>query len=319
MRYSALIAASAALVSAAPLEKRLEKRALSANDTAVVQLAHYLENLEYSLYSGGYANFTDAQYTAAGFPAGFRDGVGLIAKHEATHRDTLASVLTSNGVTPLPACTYSFPYTDPKSFAALANMITTVGIGAYLGGALELMDNPELLTDAGAIVTVEARHDAFLRAGLKSSPFPSPFDTSLTALWAFNLAHEFVVSCPEDYPSVAPVVQLPMLKVTNVPMIEVPPVPATPAGTVLDFSWDPTKFFVPVASNAPLYIAFINQDNPPVFEQVTKTGTGSGTVAVPKNVTGVAFAALTTFSGGLTELQLSSFGTLAGPAEVVLS
>jgi len=315
MRYSSLIAAGAALVSAAPLEKR----ALSANDTAVVQLAHYLENLEFSLYSGGFSNFTDAQYTAAGFPTGFRENVGVIAKHEATHRDTLASVLSSNGITPLPACTYSFPYTDPKSFAALANMITSVGIGAYLGGALLLMDNPALLTDAGAIVTVEARHDAYLRAGLKSSPFPTPFETSLTALWVYNLAHQFVVSCPEDYSAVAPVVLLPMLKVTNVPMIEVPPVPATPAGTTLDLSWDPTKFFVPVDPNATLYVAFVNQVSPPVFEAVTKTGTGTGSVKVPAGVSGVAFACLTTFSGGLTELQLSSFGTLAGPAEIVLS
>ncbi|KAF2091305.1 hypothetical protein K490DRAFT_183, partial [Saccharata proteae CBS 121410] len=184
------------LAAAAPLEKR----ALSDNDVAVLQLAHYLENLEYTLYSGGYDNFTDAQYTAAGFPAGFRDGVGLTAQQEAIHRDTLASVLSSNGQMPLPACTYSFPYSDPKTFVSLANMITTVGIGAYLGGALDLMDSPDLLTTASSILTVEARHDSFLRAGLGASPFPTPFDTSLTALWAYNLAHMFVVSCPQELP-----------------------------------------------------------------------------------------------------------------------
>ena len=63
------------LVSAVPLAKR----ALSTNDTSVLQLALYLEHLELSLYTGGYENFTDAEYTAAGFPAGFRENVGVIA------------------------------------------------------------------------------------------------------------------------------------------------------------------------------------------------------------------------------------------------
>ncbi len=52
----------------------------STTDESVLQLALYLEHLELSLYSGGYENFTDAQYTAAGFPPGFRDNVGVIAQ-----------------------------------------------------------------------------------------------------------------------------------------------------------------------------------------------------------------------------------------------
>lgn len=70
--------------------------------------------------------------------------------------------------------------TEKQSFVDLANMITTVGIGAYLGGALSLTDNPNLLTTAAAILTNEARHDSYLRAGIGASPFPTPFDTSLT-------------------------------------------------------------------------------------------------------------------------------------------
>lgn len=70
--------------------------------------------------------------------------------------------------------------------------------------------------------------------------------------------------------------------------------------------------------NAPLYIAFVNQVAPPVFEQVSKSASG-GSVPVPEGISGVAFAVLTTFSGGLNETQLAQFGTLAGPAEVVLS
>lgn len=108
---------------AAPLVER-QAMSLSADDIAVLQLAHYLENLEYALYSGGYSSYTDEQYTAAGFPAGFRANVGLTAQQELTHAETLASVLSAGGQTPLPACTYTFPYSDPVSFVDLANMIT---------------------------------------------------------------------------------------------------------------------------------------------------------------------------------------------------
>lgn len=63
-------------VFAAPL---IEKRALTSADVSVLQLALYLEHLEFNLYSSGFNNFSDAQYIAAGFPPGFRANVGLIA------------------------------------------------------------------------------------------------------------------------------------------------------------------------------------------------------------------------------------------------
>lgn len=65
------------LAAAAPLEKR--QTTLSEDDISVLQLAHYLENLEFNLYTGGFDTFTEADYEADGFPAGFRDGVGVTA------------------------------------------------------------------------------------------------------------------------------------------------------------------------------------------------------------------------------------------------
>ena len=222
------------------------------------------------------------------------------------------------GQTPLPECTYNFPYTDPTSFVDLANMITSVGIGAYLGGATELVDSAKLLTTAGSILTNEARHDSFLRAGVGASPFPAPFDTSITALWAYNLAHMFVVHCPQELPGVVLLPKLQLESPQPTPHLQ----PPVPAGTTLTFSWDPSTFFVEVDPAAPLYIAVISQVSDPVFEKVTVFGSGAramGTVPVPEGVSGVAFAVLTTFAGGLNTTQLSQFGTLAGPAEVVLS
>ena len=190
-----------------------------------------------------------------------------------------------------------------------------VGIGAYIGGSTLLTDNQMLLSTAASILPNEARHDTYLRTGAGASPFPTAYDTALTALWAYNLAHMFIVSCPQELPGV---VLLPKLNLTS----PTPPTnlqPPTPAGTTLDFAWDPATFFNPVDPASTVYVAFINQVAPPVFAAVGTAGAGKGSVPVPAGVGGVAFAVLTTFSGGLTPTQLSEFGTLAGPTEVALA
>ena len=127
MLFNSKLASFAAVVAPLALAHPVEKRQspLSETDVMVVQLAHYLENLEFNLYTGGYNGFTEEQYQAAGFPAGFRDNVGVIASHERTHADTLATLLQANGQTPLPPCTYTFPYSDPVSFVDVANMVTS--------------------------------------------------------------------------------------------------------------------------------------------------------------------------------------------------
>lgn len=67
------------LISSAPLPPP-GLLPLSTNDKSVLQLALFLEKLEYNLYTGGYEAFSDAQYTAAGFPPGFRENVAVIAQ-----------------------------------------------------------------------------------------------------------------------------------------------------------------------------------------------------------------------------------------------
>ena len=47
-----------------------------------------------------------------------------LAKQELTHANTITFVLVANGVTPVPPCTYDFPFSTPTEFVDLANMIT---------------------------------------------------------------------------------------------------------------------------------------------------------------------------------------------------
>ena len=85
MRLSLLLSlACCALAATTPIEKRQDITSLSNGDASILDLALYLEHLEYALYNGGCDSFTDADYTAAGFPSGFRTQVCLTA--EVFHR-----------------------------------------------------------------------------------------------------------------------------------------------------------------------------------------------------------------------------------------
>lgn len=178
------------------------------------------------------------------------------------------------------------------------------------------MDDPALLTAASSILTVESRHDSYLRAGVGASPFPTPFDTALTAVFAFNLAQMFIVECPVQLP----IIQLPklLLKAPTPPSNLQPP---TSAGTELQFTYDPATFFNPVPAGTQLYIGLINMVTNVTYTAVTSCGENCAQIPVPEGAAGAAFAVLTTFSGdaALSEDQLTQFGALAGPAEVILS
>lgn len=95
----------------------------------------------------------------------------------------------------------------------------------------------------------------------------------------------------------------------------------TAPGTPITFSWNPDEFLVPVDPNAPLYMAGVAENvTDPIYGQVTKINERSGTISTPADIpSGVVYVCLTTFAGGLTLQQLTDFGTLAGPLEIMIS
>lgn len=96
-------------------------------------------------------------------------------------------------------CKYAFGVTSVASFVATASILEGVGVSAYLGAAASI-STKAYLTAAASILTVESRHNAYLRAALKESPFAQPFDAPLNFDEVYTLASAFITSCPANQP-----------------------------------------------------------------------------------------------------------------------
>jgi hypothetical protein len=102
-------------------------------------------------------------------------------QQEEVHLSSLFNLLNSYNTTPIPPCNYSFPVESTKRFFELADVITSVGIGATIGLTERLaVTDPVLVRTVSSILTVESRHDAFFRSIRGEVPNPAPFDTGIS-------------------------------------------------------------------------------------------------------------------------------------------
>lgn len=204
--------AFAAVASALPAQPKLSERAVThynlaarqnaaaaaagITDIDILQFALTLEFLESAFYREGFAKFPDSDFTALGLSDLDLKNLKDIGRTESTHVTTLLTGISAAGFRPVAPCQYNFGFTTAAAMVATAAVLENVGVSAYLGAA-PLVADPKILTIAAEIVTVEARHQTFIRTASKVKAVASPFDTPLGVQNVFTLAAPFISSCPE--------------------------------------------------------------------------------------------------------------------------
>jgi hypothetical protein len=159
------------------------------DDVDVLNYALTLEHLEAAFYqmAGNYSLGADP------YGNSIDEWAAAIGAHETAHVDTLTQVITDLGGEPVAAAEYDFGVTDAQTFLQTAAVLENVGVAAYDGAGAAIQD-PGLLTAAGSIVAVEARHAAYLNLVIGENPFPAAFETPMTPAEVLEAAGPFIVS-----------------------------------------------------------------------------------------------------------------------------
>lgn len=187
---------------------------------------------------------------------------------------------------------------------ATASILEGVGVTAYLGTAASIA-NKAYLTAPGSILTVESRHSSYIRASLKESPFPQPFDTPLDFNEVYTLAAPFIVSCPSGNPS------LPFKSFPPLMLDSRNPAPVMNGSTV---TLDTTESLLTQYSNKALYCAWINVTGPTFASAHISSSSESITCNVPDGFHGQSYVLLTGSMDMVTDDTV-----IAGPAIVEIS
>jgi hypothetical protein len=197
-------------------------------------------------------------------------------------------------------CTYKFGFTDAKGMVATAAVLENVGVSAYLGAA-PLVTDGKILSTAGSILTVEARHQSFIRSALGLAVSPSPLDTPLGPKAIFSLAAPFITSCPDGSNLI--LTAFPTLSMAD-------PAPAAQsliAGTNIKLASD--------AASTATFCGFTNSAAPG-GTAFTPFDAANG-CALPPNLAGIVYVTLT--SNAPATGLLTDDITVAGPMVMQLS
>ncbi|KAH8587103.1 ferritin-like domain-containing protein [Bisporella sp. PMI_857] len=262
------------------LAKRQNAAAAAAGltDVDILQFALTLENLEGAFYSQGFAMFPDQAFAEAGLSQADIANLKSVGSTEQTHVTTLTGAIAAAGFLPVQPCTYNFGFTTPAAMLATAGVLENVGVSAYLGAA-PLVTDPAILTVAGEIVTVEARHQTFIRAASKVADIPSAFDTPLGVRSVFSLAAPFISSCPMNS----------NLQITAFPPVTMTPTPGAAGNGTANMAAGTPLTLTTTATGATM-CAFSNGGAPggTVFVPYTNSQ-----CTVPQGLAGVAYVHLT--------------------------
>ncbi len=154
-------------------------------DIEILNYALTLEYLESAFYKEGLKR--------AGATGALKELLTTISTDEDAHVAALTGTIKKLGGKPVKAPKVAFDYSDTKGFTTLAEAIENVGVSAY-NGAAPMISSKEVLTAAGSIVQVEARHAAAIALQNGNEPAPEAFDPSMTQAEVLKAVQPFLVS-----------------------------------------------------------------------------------------------------------------------------
>lgn len=137
---------------------------LGTGDFAVLNYAYALEQLEAAFY----ARVIESQYS--GITADETSLLTDIRDHEIAHREFFKAALGTNAIGGLTVDFSSIDFGKRESVLNAAKTFEDLGVAAY-NGAGKFITSPDYLTLAGKIVSVEARHAAYIRDLLSNGTF----------------------------------------------------------------------------------------------------------------------------------------------------
>ena len=129
---------------------------LGSGDIGILNYAYALEQLEAAFYTKVVASpYKQMSVMEKLYLTDIRD-------HEIAHREFFKAALASKAIQDLEVNFSSIDFSDRTSVLGTAKAFEDLGVSAY-NGAGKLITNPDYLTLAGKIVSVEARHAAWIR------------------------------------------------------------------------------------------------------------------------------------------------------------
>ena len=137
---------------------------LGSGDIGILNYAYALEQLEAAFY----IQVITTQYSGA-----TSDEISLltdIRDHEIAHREFFKAALSTSAIPGLEVNFTAIDFSSRDSVLGTAKAFEDLGVSAY-NGAGQLLTNPDYLVVAGKIVSVEARHAAYIRDLLSYGSF----------------------------------------------------------------------------------------------------------------------------------------------------
>lgn len=186
--------ASALLVTAAACKKddNINKGGvdLGSGDPGILNYAYALEQIEAAFYikvfESPYAGITAAESAL----------LGDIRDHEIAHREFFKAALAASAIPALELDFSSINFSSRASVLGAAKAFEDLGVTAY-NGAGKLLVSADYLLLAGKIVSVEARHAAYIRDLIANGTFAdgldaNALDMSRTPAEVFAIAGTYV-------------------------------------------------------------------------------------------------------------------------------